>query len=98
MLFHIFNNIRVYHNLNTLLVLFQTVSILKRPRTPPATPGIVDYQNTDHEQLMKRLRPGHSVEEVILINFCSIKMYHVCGFTYFLMPSNLCYFRLCNGW
>jgi hypothetical protein len=48
---------------------------LKRPRTPPATPGIVDYQNADHEQLMKRLRPGHSVEEVILINFCSIKMY-----------------------
>ncbi|KAI4301739.1 hypothetical protein L6164_034986 [Bauhinia variegata] len=39
------------------------VSILKRPRTPPATPGMVDYQNPDHE-LMKRLRPAHSVEEV----------------------------------
>ncbi|XP_010524852.1 PREDICTED: topless-related protein 3-like isoform X2 [Tarenaya hassleriana] len=37
--------------------------ILKRPRTPPATPGIVDYQNPDHE-LMKRLRPAPSVEEV----------------------------------
>ncbi|XP_019441183.1 PREDICTED: topless-related protein 3-like isoform X2 [Lupinus angustifolius] len=40
------------------------VSILKRPRTPPTTPGMVDYQNADHEQLMKRFRPGHSVEEV----------------------------------
>lgn len=40
------------------------VSILKRPRTPPATPGIVDYQSTDHEQLMKRLRSAQSVEEV----------------------------------
>ncbi|KAE8010286.1 hypothetical protein FH972_006670 [Carpinus fangiana] len=40
------------------------VSILKRPRTPPATPGLVDYQSTDHEQLMKRLRPAQSVEEV----------------------------------
>lgn len=40
------------------------VSILKRPRTPPATPGMVDYQSTDHEQLMKRLRPAQSVEEV----------------------------------
>ncbi|XP_056845042.1 topless-related protein 3 [Raphanus sativus] len=39
------------------------VAILKRPRTPPATPGIVDYQNPDHE-LMKRLRPAPSVEEV----------------------------------
>ncbi|WZZ36818.1 hypothetical protein YC2023_020219 [Brassica napus] len=34
-----------------------------RPRTPPATPSIVDYQNPDHE-LMKRLRPAPSVEEV----------------------------------
>ncbi|XP_041017427.1 topless-related protein 3-like isoform X1 [Juglans microcarpa x Juglans regia] len=40
------------------------VPILKRPRTPPATPGMVDYQSTDHEQLMKRLRPAQSVEEV----------------------------------
>ncbi|KAI9072958.1 hypothetical protein K1719_045087 [Acacia pycnantha] len=40
------------------------VPILKRPRTPPAPPGLVDYQNSDHEQLMKRLRPVHSVEEV----------------------------------
>ncbi|CAH8324592.1 unnamed protein product [Eruca vesicaria subsp. sativa] len=34
------------------------VSILKRPRTPPANPGVVDYQNPDHE-LMNRLRPTH---------------------------------------
>ncbi|KAF7805076.1 topless-related protein 3-like [Senna tora] len=40
------------------------VSILKRPRTPPTAPGMVDYQNSDHEQLMKRLRPAHPVEEV----------------------------------
>ncbi|PON67014.1 Topless-related protein [Parasponia andersonii] len=40
------------------------VSILKRPRTPPVTPGMVDYQSPDHEQLMKRLRPAQSVEEV----------------------------------
>ncbi|XP_047162515.1 topless-related protein 3-like isoform X2 [Vigna umbellata] len=38
--------------------------LLKRPRTPPATSAMVDYQNADHEPLMKRLRPGHSVEEV----------------------------------
>jgi hypothetical protein len=44
------------------------MSILKRPRTPPATPGIVDYQNPDHE-LMKRLRPAPSVEEVTRILF-----------------------------
>ncbi|XP_022893632.1 topless-related protein 3-like isoform X2 [Olea europaea var. sylvestris] len=40
------------------------VSMLKRPITPPATLGMVDYQNADHEQLMKRLRPAQSVEEV----------------------------------
>ncbi|KAJ6974217.1 hypothetical protein D5086_024031 [Populus alba] len=38
------------------------VSVLKRQRTPPTAPGIVDYQNPDHE-LMKRLRPAQSVEE-----------------------------------
>ncbi|KAJ4829400.1 Topless- protein 3 [Turnera subulata] len=38
--------------------------VLKRPRTPPAAPGMVDYQSPDHEQLMKRLRPAQSVEEV----------------------------------
>ncbi|KAL4341350.1 hypothetical protein GQ457_08G009520 [Hibiscus cannabinus] len=40
------------------------VSVLKHPRTPPSVPGMVDYQNPDHEQLMKRLRPASSVEEV----------------------------------
>ncbi|XWS57464.1 hypothetical protein CRYUN_Cryun09bG0176200 [Craigia yunnanensis] len=40
------------------------VSVLKRPRTPPSAPGMVDYQNPDHEQLMKRLRSAPSVEEV----------------------------------
>ena len=42
-----------------------TVSVLKHPRTPTAAPGMVEYQNPDHEQLMKRLRPAPSVEEVI---------------------------------
>ncbi|OMP11455.1 hypothetical protein COLO4_03799 [Corchorus olitorius] len=40
------------------------VSVLKHPRTPPTAPGMVDYQNPDHDQLMKRLRPTPSVEEV----------------------------------
>ncbi|KAL5565954.1 hypothetical protein UlMin_029118 [Ulmus minor] len=44
------------------------VSILKRPRTPPAAPCLVDYPSPDHEQLMKRLRPAQSVEEVTYPN------------------------------
>ncbi|XWS64483.1 hypothetical protein CRYUN_Cryun05aG0007700 [Craigia yunnanensis] len=40
------------------------VSVLKRPTTPPSALRMVDYQNPDHEQLMKRLRPAPSVEEV----------------------------------
>lgn len=46
--------------------------MLKRPRTPPANSGVVDYPNPDHEQLMKRLRPAQSVEEVTvtLFYFC----------------------------
>ncbi|KAL3538214.1 hypothetical protein ACH5RR_001580 [Cinchona calisaya] len=40
------------------------VSLLKRPITPPATLGMVEYQNADHEHLMKRLRSAQSVEEV----------------------------------
>ncbi|KAK4802794.1 hypothetical protein SAY86_000997 [Trapa natans] len=39
------------------------VPMLKRPLTPTA-PGMVDYQSTEHEQLLKRLRPTQSVEEV----------------------------------
>ncbi|GAB4855618.1 Topless- protein 3 [Ancistrocladus abbreviatus] len=42
----------------------QAVSILKRPKTPPPMLGMVDYQSPDHEQLIKRLRPAQSVEEV----------------------------------
>lgn len=61
---------------DTLIIHFSyalVVSILKRPRTPPATQGMVDYQspNPDHEQLMKRLRPAHSVEEVT--KYCSLE-------------------------
>ncbi|KAK7379199.1 hypothetical protein VNO80_04654 [Phaseolus coccineus] len=49
---------------STMPVTQNQVSILKHPRTPPTTPGMVDYQNADHEQLMKRLRPAPSLEEV----------------------------------
>ena len=36
---------------------------MKRPRTPPTASGMVEYPGPDHE-LMKRLRPPQSVEEV----------------------------------
>ncbi|XP_057429442.1 topless-related protein 2-like [Lotus japonicus] len=38
-------------------------SILKHSRTPN-TLGMMDYQNNDHDHLMKRLRTAHSVDEV----------------------------------
>ncbi|XXG54028.1 hypothetical protein AAC387_Pa03g2008 [Persea americana] len=41
------------------------VSILKRPRTPPNALGMVDYQNSESDQLMKRLRfPSQPLDEV----------------------------------
>ncbi|OVA18707.1 WD40 repeat [Macleaya cordata] len=41
------------------------VSILKRPITPPNALGMVDYQSSDHDQLMKRLRStAQPVDEV----------------------------------
>ncbi|KAI4295197.1 hypothetical protein MLD38_040576 [Melastoma candidum] len=40
------------------------VPIMKGPRTPPTAPGMMEYQSPDHEQLIKRLRPTQSVEEV----------------------------------
>jgi WD40 repeat protein len=49
---------------STIPVPQNQVSIMKRPRTPSTTPGMVEYQNADHDQLMKRLRPAPSVEEV----------------------------------
>ncbi|KAK4746150.1 hypothetical protein SAY87_012462 [Trapa incisa] len=48
---------------SSIPVLPNQVPILKRPLTPPA-PGMVDYQSPEHEQLMKRLRPAQSVDEV----------------------------------
>ncbi|EOY11577.1 Uncharacterized protein TCM_026717 [Theobroma cacao] len=33
----------------------------QRPRAPPTAPGMVDYQDPDHEQLRKRLGPAPSV-------------------------------------
>ncbi|KAL5713186.1 Topless-related protein 2 [Ranunculus cassubicifolius] len=41
---------------STVPMMQNQVPILKRPRTPPNAMGMVDYQNTDQEQLMKRLR------------------------------------------
>ncbi|XP_061989928.1 topless-related protein 2 [Rosa rugosa] len=40
------------------------VSSLKHPRTPSTGLGMIDYQGSDHEQLMKRLRTAQSVDEV----------------------------------
>ncbi|XP_057957673.1 topless-related protein 2 [Malania oleifera] len=40
------------------------VSVLKHLRTTSNAPGVIDYQNNDHDQLMKRLRPAQSVDEV----------------------------------
>ncbi|KAH9294483.1 hypothetical protein KI387_040315 [Taxus chinensis] len=40
-------------------------SLLKRPRTPPGSAALVDYQTADSEQLMKRVRSiPQSIEEV----------------------------------
>ncbi|XVF28270.1 hypothetical protein REPUB_Repub15cG0015300 [Reevesia pubescens] len=38
--------------------------VLKHPRTPPNTLGMIEYGSNDHEQLMKRLRTAQSVDEV----------------------------------
>lgn len=73
---------------------FWTVPILKRPITPPATLGMAEYQNTDHELLMRRLRPAQSVEEVILccyrnmINLTIISTFAVTP-TFFFLLSRL---------
>lgn len=63
---------------------------MKRPITPPATLGMLDYQNADHEQLMKRLRPAPSVEEVLLK--MDLPLNDIFSFFVFLLlnsPSNL---------
>lgn len=59
----------VVHLSLCVFFLFYLVSSLKRPITPPATLGMLEYQNADHEHLMKRLRPAQSVEEVIVNSF-----------------------------
>lgn len=61
--------------------MIQAVSILKRPITPPTALGMVDYQIPEHEQLMKRLRPTQSVEEVFFlfifeVLFASNSLFH----------------------
>lgn len=57
-----------------VFLLFYVVSSLKRPITPPTTLGMLEYQAADHEQLMKRLRPAQSVEEVSRKGFCLIML------------------------
>ncbi|KAF7837781.1 topless-related protein 2 [Senna tora] len=49
---------------SSLPVAQNQVSILKHSRTPSNAPGMMDYQNNDHEQIMKRLRSAQSVDEV----------------------------------
>lgn len=49
----------------SLVTQFFAVSILKHSRTPANTLGMMEYQNNDHEQLMKRLRSAQSVDEVL---------------------------------
>lgn len=57
-----------------------TVSILKRPRTPPNALGLVDYQNSESDQLMKRLRfPSQPLDEVTLQK--SLSLSH-CAYIY----------------
>lgn len=41
------------------------VAMLKHPRPPSNSLGMMDYQSADHEQLMKRLRSGPTGDEVI---------------------------------
>ncbi|XVE65573.1 hypothetical protein DITRI_Ditri08aG0010600 [Diplodiscus trichospermus] len=40
------------------------VSVLKHPRTPSNTLGMIEYGSSDHEQLVKRLRSAQSFDEV----------------------------------
>ncbi|XP_022760612.1 topless-related protein 2-like [Durio zibethinus] len=40
------------------------VSVLKHPRPPSNTLGMIDYGSPDHEHLMKRFRSAQSVDEV----------------------------------
>ena len=49
---------------NSHVTQFLAVSILKHSRTPSNALGMMDYQNNDHEQLVKRLRSAQSVDEV----------------------------------
>lgn len=49
----------------SLVTTFFAVSVLKHPRTPSNTLGMMDYQNADHDHLMKRLRSAPSVDEVL---------------------------------
>ncbi|GMH31936.1 hypothetical protein Nepgr_033780 [Nepenthes gracilis] len=57
------------------------VSILKHPRTPPATLGTVDYHSPDHEQLMKRSCSAQSVEKFtnITVSFFLVGLVWLCS-------------------
>lgn len=55
--------------------------MLKHPRPPSNSLGMMDYQSADHEQLMKRLRSGPTGDEVIIFlmvdNFLDIWFHHL---------------------
>lgn len=43
--------------------------MLKHPRAPSNSLGLMDYQHADHEQLMKRLRSAETANEVMALLF-----------------------------
>ncbi|KAK7824782.1 topless-related protein 2 [Quercus suber] len=48
---------------SSLSVPSNQVSVLKHPRPSSTALGMIDYQNSDHEQLIKRLRTAQSVDD-----------------------------------
>lgn len=48
---------------SSLSVPSNQVSVLKHPRTSSTALGMIDYQNSEHEQLIKRLRTAQSVDD-----------------------------------
>ncbi|XP_062175921.1 topless-related protein 2 isoform X2 [Alnus glutinosa] len=49
---------------SSLPLLPNQVSVLKHPRTPSNALAMMDYQSTEHDQLIKRLRSAQSIDEV----------------------------------
>ncbi|XP_074343882.1 topless-related protein 3-like [Apium graveolens] len=51
------------------------VSGTKRPFTPPVTPGMLEFQSADHQQLLKRVRTAEPIEEIIHFNSSMLLMH-----------------------